>query len=96
MQKSWKFKTGIFFIVLSTTLFVSLAFIPFLNLAGKAKMSVSTITLIMAELTFWIGGFMMGKEVFNKYKKYLNPITWFKKKTEYNTISGSEKETTLS
>jgi len=96
MQKSWKFKTGIFLIILSTALFISLAVIPFLDLAGKAKMTVSTVTLIIAELTFWIGGFLLGKEVFNKYKKNMNPLTWFKKKTVYDTSCESEKETSLS
>ncbi|MDO9256922.1 MAG: transporter suffix domain-containing protein [Bacteroidales bacterium] len=81
MQKNWKFKTGIFLIILSTLLFTSLLAVPFLDVAGKTKITISTIAVILGEITFWVGGILLGKELFNKYKSYLNPMNWFKKKT---------------
>lgn len=80
MQKNWKFKTGITLIIISTLLFTSLLAVPFLGIAGKTKITISTIAVILGEITFWVGGILLGKELFNKYKSYFNPMTWFKKK----------------
>jgi hypothetical protein len=33
---------------------------------------------IFAEVTFWVGGILMGKELFDKYKSLLNPKNWKK------------------
>jgi hypothetical protein len=33
------------------------------------------------EIIFWSGGLLVGKELFTKYKKQLNPKNWFKTKT---------------
>ncbi|RPH32701.1 MAG: transporter suffix domain-containing protein [Bacteroidales bacterium] len=79
-NKSWKFKLGLILIILSCLLFLSLPLIPFLNLAGKTKLTVSTIVFIIAEVTFWSGGLLLGKELFTKYKSYLDPRNWFSKK----------------
>jgi hypothetical protein len=81
MQKNWKFKTGIFLIILSTLLFTSLLAVPFLDVAAKTKITISTMVVILGEITFWVGGILLGKELFNKYKSYFNPVNWFKKKT---------------
>lgn len=86
MQKNWKFKTGIFFIILSTSLFISLLAVPFLNLEGKAKVTITTIIIVIAEVTFWVGGLLLGKEIFNKYKAMFNPRNWFKKKPVPETV----------
>jgi len=32
------------------------------------------------EVVFWAGGLLVGKELFTKYKKQLNPVSWFRKK----------------
>jgi hypothetical protein len=95
MQKNWKFKTGIVLIILSVILFLSLPIIPFLSIDSKTKISISTVVFILAEITFWSGGILLGKELFSKYKSYLNPMNWFKKKTvpEINTNSESNENT---
>lgn len=81
MQKNRKFKTGITLIILSTLLFASLLAVPFLDIAGKTKITLSTLAVILGEITFWVGGILLGKELFSKYKSYFNPFNWFKKKT---------------
>ncbi len=80
MQKSWKFKTGLSLIILSTLLFLSLLVIPFLNMEGAVKIKLSTVAFVLGEITFWTGGILLGKELFSKYKAYLNPMNWFRKK----------------
>ncbi len=46
---------------------------------ATTKITISTISLIIGEVLFWLGGIMVGKELFSKYKTYLNPKNWFKK-----------------
>ena len=79
---NWKFRLGIVIMVVSVLLFLSLPVIPFLALESKTKITISTIVFITAEITFYGGGFLVGKELFSKYKSYLNPKKWFKKKQE--------------
>ena len=67
---------------LSIMLFLSLPVIPFLSFDSKTKITISTMVFITAEVTFYGGGFLVGKELFSKYKSYLNPKNWFKKKLE--------------
>jgi len=89
MQKNWKFKTGIVLLILSVILFLSLPVIPFLSIDGKTKISISTVIFILAEITFWTGGILLGKELFSKYKAYFNPMNWFKKKTGQDEVDDS-------
>lgn len=90
MQKNWKFKTGILLIIISTLLFTSLLTMPFLDVTGKTKITISTIAIVLGEITFWVGGILLGKELFNKYKAYFNPMNWFKKKAVPITSNDSE------
>jgi hypothetical protein len=39
----------------------------------------STISLVLMEVAFWSGGILVGKELFTRYKKKLNPLNWFRK-----------------
>lgn len=93
MQKNWKFKTGLSLIILSTLLFLSLLVIPFLNMEGAVKIKLSTVAFVLGEITFWAGGILLGKELFGKYKSYLNPMNWFKKKTESEQVIASTTQT---
>jgi len=79
---NWKFKLGIVIMIVSVILFLSLPVIPFLPTDSKTKITISTVVFIIAEVTFYGGGFLVGKELFSKYKSYLNPKYWFKKKKE--------------
>jgi len=81
-KKNWKFKLGLGLILFSIPLFLSLPFIPFLSLDNKTKITLTTIVFITAEVTFYSGGFFLGKELFIKYKDKLNPKHWFKKKVK--------------
>lgn len=48
---------------------------------SKVKVTLSTISLVLGEVLFWAGGLLVGKELFSKYKSYLNPKKWFRKKS---------------
>lgn len=73
-------KIGVGLILLSIPFFIGLFILPFLTLATETKLIVAPILLVIGEILFWVGGFFAGKEVFTKYKNYLNPVNWFKKK----------------
>lgn len=77
---NWRLRLGIVIMAVSVLLFLSLPVIPFLAIESKTKITISTIVFITAEVTFYGGGFLVGKELFGKYKSYLNPKNWFKKK----------------
>ena len=83
-KKNWKLRLGIFLMILSVILFLSLPVVPFLALDNKTKITASTVIFILAEITFWSGGLLVGKELFSKYKSYFNPKNWFNKKNEEN------------
>lgn len=93
MQKNWKFKTGLSLIILSTLVFLSLLVVPFLNMEGAVKIKLSTVAFVLGEITFWAGGILLGKELFGKYKAYLNPMNWFKKKTVADQVISSTTQT---
>ena len=54
--------------------------IPFLDLENRYKVIGSSSAFIAMEVLFYAGGFLVGKELFIKYKSYLNPKNWFRNK----------------
>jgi hypothetical protein len=54
--------------------------IPLLGFETKTKVIAITTSLILMEVVFWSGGLLVGKELFQSYKKNLNPKNWFNKK----------------
>ncbi|NQU31963.1 MAG: transporter suffix domain-containing protein [Bacteroidetes bacterium] len=78
---NWKVKLGIILMIVSIPLFLAVFLIPFLSIDGKLKITLTTILLIVAEVIFWGGGLLVGKELFTKYKAHMNPKNWFKKKS---------------
>ena len=66
--------------IFSGVFFAATLIIPFIDLPTKIKVAASTTSFILMEVVFWAGGLLVGKELFAKYKKQLNPIYWFKKK----------------
>jgi hypothetical protein len=88
-EKSWKFKLGVILILISILFFILLVVTPFLNISGSYKITITSILFILAEVLFYSGGFLLGKEVFNKYKAWINPGNWFKKKQA--SVSVEEK-----
>jgi len=81
-EKNWKFKLGIILISSSMVFFALLVVIPLLNIEKSLKIKLTSASFIIAEVLFYSGGFLVGKEMFSKYKSYMNPKNWFKKKPE--------------
>ncbi|HKI88462.1 MAG TPA: transporter suffix domain-containing protein [Draconibacterium sp.] len=79
-NKTGRIKLGIFLMIFSGVFFAATLIIPALDLPVNIKVIASTTSLILMEVVFWVGGLLVGKELFTKYKKQLNPKNWFKKK----------------
>ena len=63
--------------VFSGVFFAATFIIPLFKLPTKTKVIASTASLILMEVVFWLGGILVGKELFTRYKKQLNPVNWF-------------------
>lgn len=77
-NKNWKFKLGLLMVLMSLIFFALLVLIPMLDIKREEKIWFTTFSFIAAEVLFYTGGFLLGKEMFNKYKSYLNPKNWVK------------------
>jgi hypothetical protein len=75
-------KTGIILIILSFVLYGGLLIVPFTPYPLGTKAAISSILIVSGEISFWVGGFILGKELVMKYRRHLNPLRWFKKKKE--------------
>lgn len=78
--KNWQIKLGIFLMIFSGVFFAATFIIPLFDLPTKTKVIASTTSLVLMEVVFWSGGLLVGKELFTKYKKQLDPRNWFTKK----------------
>lgn len=67
--------------IFSGVFFGATFIIPLFDIPTKSKVILSTTSLVLMEVVFWSGGLLVGKELFAKYKKQLNPKNWFKTKT---------------
>ncbi len=77
---SFRIKLGILLIVLANLFLGSILLVPFLETPLLPKELLSLILFISGEVLFYTGLFLIGKELVQKYRKYFNPLNWFKKK----------------
>lgn len=77
-NKNWKFKLGLLMVLMSLIFFALMVLIPMLNIEREKKIWFTTFSFITAEVLFYSGGFLLGKEMFSKYRSYLNPKSWIK------------------
>ena len=89
-KQNWKIKLGIGLMIISVPLFLAIPVIPFLDMENATKVKLTTAILIAAEIIFWSGGLLVGKELFTKYKSYFNPKNWFSSRQKEKT-NGEEE-----
>ncbi|GCE29641.1 hypothetical protein KDA_51250 [Dictyobacter alpinus] len=78
-KKRWLW-LGATLIVLSTLLWVCLFALPFLPVNAGAKVGIGVGLAVIAEITFWIGGALVGTRVIARYRRFLNPRRWLKER----------------
>jgi hypothetical protein len=79
-KNNWKFKLGVVLVSLSMVIFLFIFFVPLLNVTGKNKIFIAGVAAVAAEVLFWSGGLLLGKQLLDKYKSYLKWKTWFDNK----------------
>jgi len=72
----WKFRLGIVIILVSILLFFILFAIPFLSLDLKTKLALTPVVFAAAEVLFWLGIVLIGKDVYLKFKAGLSGGKW--------------------
>ena len=72
-------RVGLIILAISMVFWALLPIIPFLPMSAGKKALIGGITFVLAEVTFWAGALLAGKEVVQKYQDRLNP---FKRRTE--------------
>jgi len=77
-KKSIFYKIGIGLIIISLLCWLIPIIVPFTPLSTQLKAGIITGGLIFAEVMFWGGALLVGKEVAAKFKSYLNPRNWKK------------------
>lgn len=75
---SWSRWTGAGALILSFTLYGSLLLLPFLPIDTVMKAAAVPVLIVLAEVAFWIGGILLGKEVVARYRHVFNPRYWRK------------------
>ena len=78
-QKSIANKLGIGIIIFSLSLRLIPIITTFTPIPTKVKAGIIPGSIIVAEILFWLGALLVGKEVANKFKGYLNPKKWREK-----------------
>jgi hypothetical protein len=63
-------------IIVSLLIWPCFLLIPFLPLSGRGKAILGTGMFITSEVLFYGGLLVVGKEVATKYRAYLNPRNW--------------------
>lgn len=73
---------GIILIVLSFVLYGAIFVVPFTPFSTGVKATLVAGLAIAGEITFWVGGFFVGRELVKKYRSKLNPLNWGKKEKQ--------------
>lgn len=79
-QKSKYYKVGIGLLILSLLTWIIPVVAPFTSFSPKEKAGIIGGALVFAEVMFWMGAVLVGREVAAKFKSYLNPKNWRKDK----------------
>ena len=80
VKKSRFYKVGMGFLIISLLTWIIPVVAPFTPFSTGVKAGVITGAIVFAEVMFWAGALLVGKEVAAKYKGYLNPKNWRKEK----------------
>ncbi len=87
---------GISIFIISLIFWALFFSLPFMNYQLKVKLKLGTFYLIMGEILFYLSTFILGRELYLKYKTRLNPRYWFKKRNKdvkLEVTHKSEEET---
>jgi hypothetical protein len=70
---------GILLLILSFVLYPGILVISGLSISAETKVKLTALTVITAELCFWTGGLILGRELVRKYRDHLDPRKWLRR-----------------
>jgi len=76
----WKLRVGMALIFVSIGLFFTLFALPFLSIESKIKIVLAPVLLVAAEVMFWLGILLIGKDLYRKFKASIKSGAWWSKK----------------
>ncbi|RAK18910.1 hypothetical protein B0I26_10885 [Anoxybacillus vitaminiphilus] len=76
----WRRRAGWILIIVSTLLWIVPFISPFLPVSTAIKAAVGGAAVVSAEVLFWLGAVIIGKDVVEKYRKSL--FRWRKREKE--------------
>ena len=79
-KKKWKLKIGITLISVSVAFFLIIFALPFVSMDLKVKIALTSILVVVGEVSFWVGTILIGKDVYLKFKEKLKSGEWLEKK----------------
>lgn len=71
---------GIVMLVAAVLFWVAAPAVVLAPLPAAQKVWVGTAFLILGEVAFWAAAVVLGREVFRRYRTFLDPRGWFGKK----------------
>jgi hypothetical protein len=81
MKSNLQIKVGVLLMIICAVVYSAALLLPFLNIRTSLKLTLVPAGIVIGEIAFWGGAFFLGKELVKKYKNYLNPLRWFRKRT---------------
>jgi hypothetical protein len=67
-------------LVVPGALYAAVLVVAFLPLTTAQKIGVSSGLVVAAELVFWGAALFVGKEAVSRYRRFLDPRAWFRKR----------------
>ena len=83
-KKKWKLKIGITLISISMAFFLIIFALPFISMDLKIKIVLTSVLVIVGEVSFWVGTILIGKDIYLKFKEKLKSGECLEKRNEDN------------
>ncbi|AMQ22540.1 transporter suffix domain-containing protein [Geobacillus sp. JS12] len=85
------YRIGIGLIIASFVVWVAVPIAPFLPFSAAVKATIVAAVIVAAEVMFWLGVLLAGKEAAMKLKAYWNPKHWrIKRRLSDQTNDGEQ------
>jgi len=68
---------GVF--VMPILLYAAIPVVASLSIPSSRKVAFSGVLVVAAEGTFLVSALILGREAVRRYRRYLNPRTWFRR-----------------
>jgi hypothetical protein len=82
MKSNIQIKIGVILMIICVIFYSAALVLPFLNVRTSVKLVLVPAGILIGEIAFWGGAFFLGKELVKKYRNYLNPVKWFRKRPD--------------